>query len=87
MRRVFRPTLVEFSAVRLGFCHGRMANCAAANCTCKNLYTDWAIGQRTGICEDCEHLKTEHSREQQAPAQGIHRVPVNFIEPSHIFHM
>jgi hypothetical protein len=22
-----------------------------------------------------------------APAQGIHRVPVNFIEPSHIFHI
>jgi len=42
-----------------------MATCSTANCTCKNFYTDWAIGQRTGGCEDCGHLKTEHSREQQ----------------------
>jgi len=50
-----------------------MATCSTANCTCKNFYTDWAIGQRTGSCEDCGHLKTEHSREQQipAPAPGI----------------
>ena len=39
-----------------------------AGCTCKNLYTDWVVGQRSGNCEDCGHLKTGHSRELFQPS-------------------
>ena len=39
-----------------------------AGCPCKNLYTDWVVGQRSGICEDCGHLKTGHSRELVHPS-------------------
>eukprot|EP01036_Dinobryon_divergens_P024259 gene24258-32692_t len=50
-----------------------MATCSAAGCACRTLYTDWNIGQRSGDCEDCHHLKTMHSREIAQPGGLIGR--------------
>ena len=65
-----------------------MATCSTPGCGCKNFYTDWIVGQRTGDCEDCHHSKTLHSREiaHQPAGHTLSSVPMYCIKPfpSHI---
>ena len=42
-----------------------MATCSKIGCACRNLYTEWPLGSRSGNCEDCGHPKTNHSSEVQ----------------------
>ena len=48
-----------------------MASCSTVGYPCKNLYTDRNVGKRLGACEDCWHLKTDHSRKTIKPGKNL----------------
>ena len=60
----------------------KMTTCSHDNCRCKNLYTDWIIGNKSGNCEDCAHPKTDHLREEGEPFFSTFNVSI-ILEMSH----